>query len=300
FHLKTSRAQNDQDTSVYALRKTNYAGCNLDRKSTLGGCQILGGKLVCWRAKKQSSVALSLGEAEYVAAVGCCTQVLWIKSQLADYDVLYDKETVKASLATLGLIDENDTSLQSSDLIKSSLGSHDQLNANQQTIIFLSMIMEHLLGEAYINENLKTLKPHHIIASTFKPTLENEVLLMAHMCTVANLSPEPIKSLIPPSGEVNADDSADKSSSETSMQPVTQPKAPTDLKPKKKRISPSSKPKTLNPVRDVPQKKQVTKTRLAKETVATAGVTQSLVASELAEEKGNQPNIVDAKKIIIF
>ncbi|GKB82468.1 hypothetical protein Tco_0949363 [Tanacetum coccineum] len=64
---------------------------NLDRKSTSGGCQILGGKLVCWSAKKQSSVVMSSAEAEYVAAAGCCAQVLWIKSQLADYDVLYDK-----------------------------------------------------------------------------------------------------------------------------------------------------------------------------------------------------------------
>ncbi|GJX02545.1 retrovirus-related pol polyprotein from transposon TNT 1-94 [Tanacetum coccineum] len=42
-------------------------------------------------AKKQNSVAMSSAEAEYVAAAGCCAQVLWIKSQLADYDVLYDK-----------------------------------------------------------------------------------------------------------------------------------------------------------------------------------------------------------------
>ncbi|GJT83631.1 retrovirus-related pol polyprotein from transposon TNT 1-94 [Tanacetum coccineum] len=35
-----------------------------------GGCQILEGKLVCWSAKKQSSVAMSLAEAEYVAAAG--------------------------------------------------------------------------------------------------------------------------------------------------------------------------------------------------------------------------------------
>ncbi|GJT32407.1 retrovirus-related pol polyprotein from transposon TNT 1-94 [Tanacetum coccineum] len=41
--------------------------------------------------KKQSSVAMSSAEAKYVAAAGCCAQVLWIKSQLADYDVLYDK-----------------------------------------------------------------------------------------------------------------------------------------------------------------------------------------------------------------
>ncbi|GJX81391.1 retrovirus-related pol polyprotein from transposon TNT 1-94 [Tanacetum coccineum] len=44
-----------------------------------------------YSAKKQSSVAMSSTEAEYVVAAGCCAQVLWIKSQLADYDVLYDK-----------------------------------------------------------------------------------------------------------------------------------------------------------------------------------------------------------------
>ncbi|GJS03176.1 retrovirus-related pol polyprotein from transposon TNT 1-94 [Tanacetum coccineum] len=44
-----------------------------------------------YSAKKQSSVAMSSAEVEYVAAAGCCAQVLWIKSQLADYDVLYDK-----------------------------------------------------------------------------------------------------------------------------------------------------------------------------------------------------------------
>ncbi|GJX13711.1 retrovirus-related pol polyprotein from transposon TNT 1-94 [Tanacetum coccineum] len=36
-------------------------------------------------------VAMSFAEAEYVVVVGCCAQVLWIKSQLADYDILYDK-----------------------------------------------------------------------------------------------------------------------------------------------------------------------------------------------------------------
>ncbi|GJR75250.1 retrovirus-related pol polyprotein from transposon TNT 1-94, partial [Tanacetum coccineum] len=69
-----------------AYSDLDYAGCNLDRKSTSGGCQILGGKLVCWSAKKQNSVAMSSAEAEYVVAAGCCAQVLWIKSQLADYD----------------------------------------------------------------------------------------------------------------------------------------------------------------------------------------------------------------------
>ncbi|GJY75864.1 retrovirus-related pol polyprotein from transposon TNT 1-94 [Tanacetum coccineum] len=45
---------------------SDYAGCNMDRKSTSGACQILGGKLVCWSAKKQQSVAMSSAKAEYV------------------------------------------------------------------------------------------------------------------------------------------------------------------------------------------------------------------------------------------
>ncbi|GJV47383.1 hypothetical protein Tco_1437595 [Tanacetum coccineum] len=74
-----------------AYSDSDYGGCNLDRKSTSGGYQILGGKLVCWSAKKQNSMDMSYAEAEYVAAAGCCAQVPGIKSQLTDYDMLYDK-----------------------------------------------------------------------------------------------------------------------------------------------------------------------------------------------------------------
>ncbi|GKD67990.1 retrovirus-related pol polyprotein from transposon TNT 1-94 [Tanacetum coccineum] len=59
------------------------------RKSTLGACQILGGNLVCWSAKKQQSMAMSSVEAEYVAAAGCCASILWMKIQLNDYDIHY-------------------------------------------------------------------------------------------------------------------------------------------------------------------------------------------------------------------
>ncbi|GJS72908.1 retrovirus-related pol polyprotein from transposon TNT 1-94 [Tanacetum coccineum] len=305
--------------NLKAYSNSDYAGCNLDRKSTL-------------RAK-----------AEYVFAAGCCAQVLWIKSQLADYDVLYDKvpifcdntsaiaisnnpllhsrtkhidiryhfikdhilkgdielhfvptdlqladiftkplaepsftilvveldtitntisftflkfdkplsfdldmfssviglkpsenyvsfppkKTLKAVLATLGLIDEKDTSLSSADLINS-----------------------------YKNDNLKSLKPYNIIAISFKPTWDNEVALTAHMYMVAELSHDPIKSLLPPFGEVNADDIANKSSSETSVQP-TQP---------------------------------------AEEPVATTDATQSLDTSVSAEEQVLDQNIKEEVK----
>ena len=68
---------------------SDYAGCNMDRKSTSGSCQFLGGKLVCWSTKKQQSVAMSSAEAEYMAAAGCCANVLWMKSQLSDYGIQY-------------------------------------------------------------------------------------------------------------------------------------------------------------------------------------------------------------------
>ncbi|GJQ91032.1 hypothetical protein Tco_0002171 [Tanacetum coccineum] len=42
---------------------SNYDGCNIDRKSTSGACQLLGGK--------------------------CCANILWMKSQLSDYEIHY-------------------------------------------------------------------------------------------------------------------------------------------------------------------------------------------------------------------
>ncbi|GJW32683.1 putative ribonuclease H-like domain-containing protein [Tanacetum coccineum] len=64
---------------------SDYAGANLDRKSTTGGCQFLGRRLISWQCKKQTIVATSTTEAEYVAAASCCRQVLWIQNQMLDY-----------------------------------------------------------------------------------------------------------------------------------------------------------------------------------------------------------------------
>ncbi|GJT86575.1 putative ribonuclease H-like domain-containing protein [Tanacetum coccineum] len=58
---------------------------NLDRKSTTGGCQFLGRRLISWQCKKQTIVATSTTEAEYVAAANCCRKVLWIQNQMLDY-----------------------------------------------------------------------------------------------------------------------------------------------------------------------------------------------------------------------
>ncbi|GJU26280.1 hypothetical protein Tco_1164901, partial [Tanacetum coccineum] len=68
-----------------AYLDSDYAGANLDRKSTTGGCQFLGRRLITWQCKKQTIVATSTTKAEYVAVASCCGQVLWIQNQMVDY-----------------------------------------------------------------------------------------------------------------------------------------------------------------------------------------------------------------------
>jgi hypothetical protein len=66
---------------------SNYACCKIDRKSTSGGCHLLGRSLVSWSSKKQNSVALSTTEVKYIAAGACCAQILYMKQTLLDYGV---------------------------------------------------------------------------------------------------------------------------------------------------------------------------------------------------------------------
>nr|GEU33614.1 putative ribonuclease H-like domain-containing protein [Tanacetum cinerariifolium] len=55
-----------------AYSDSDYAGAIKDRKSTTSGCQFLGRRLISWQCKKQTIVATSSTEAEYVTAANCC------------------------------------------------------------------------------------------------------------------------------------------------------------------------------------------------------------------------------------
>ncbi|GJX58218.1 hypothetical protein Tco_0289608 [Tanacetum coccineum] len=68
-----------------AYSDSDYAGVNLDRKSTTGGCRFLGKRLISWQCKKQTIVATSTIEAKYVAAANYYGQVLWIQNQMLDH-----------------------------------------------------------------------------------------------------------------------------------------------------------------------------------------------------------------------
>ncbi|GJY56429.1 putative ribonuclease H-like domain-containing protein [Tanacetum coccineum] len=64
----------DSPFDLVAYTDSDYAGASLDRKSTTGGCQFLGCRLISWQCKKQTVVANSTTEAEYIAASNCCGQ----------------------------------------------------------------------------------------------------------------------------------------------------------------------------------------------------------------------------------
>nr|GEV02778.1 reverse transcriptase domain-containing protein [Tanacetum cinerariifolium] len=94
MYLTSSRPDIVQAGSSFGLTAfsdVDHVGCINSRKSTSGGIQFLGDKLVSWMSKKQNCTAMSLAEAEYVALSASCAQVMWMRTQLRDYGFNYNK-----------------------------------------------------------------------------------------------------------------------------------------------------------------------------------------------------------------
>ncbi|WJX48053.1 hypothetical protein P8452_34667 [Trifolium repens] len=83
-----------ENSTLYGYCDADWAGSADDRKSTSGGCFFLGTNLISWFSKKQNCVALSTAEAEYVAAGSSCSQLVWMKQMLKEYDVEQDALTL--------------------------------------------------------------------------------------------------------------------------------------------------------------------------------------------------------------
>ncbi|GJZ14005.1 retrovirus-related pol polyprotein from transposon TNT 1-94 [Tanacetum coccineum] len=81
----------DTAMALTAYADADHAGCQDTRRSTSGSTQFLRDKLVSWSSKKHKSTAISTIEAGYIAMSGCCAQILWMRSQLTDYDFVFNK-----------------------------------------------------------------------------------------------------------------------------------------------------------------------------------------------------------------
>ncbi|GJX44499.1 retrovirus-related pol polyprotein from transposon TNT 1-94 [Tanacetum coccineum] len=141
-----------------AYSDSDYAGCKLDRKSTSGRCQILEEKLL--DATNTITFTVFSFEKPLSFNLGDFASITGLKYS-ENYVSLPPKETMRAGLETLGLVDEKNHDLSSIDLVNSSPltiryflsiwralmlhivkclgsmhGSHDQLNINQEVIAY--------------------------------------------------------------------------------------------------------------------------------------------------------------------
>ncbi|GJR61496.1 hypothetical protein Tco_1503658 [Tanacetum coccineum] len=76
------------ETIVYV--DSDHTGDYVDRKSTSGVCMFMGCCLTSWFAKKQTALAISTTEAEYVSTIKACQQALWMKQALINYGICLD------------------------------------------------------------------------------------------------------------------------------------------------------------------------------------------------------------------
>ncbi|GKA39874.1 retrovirus-related pol polyprotein from transposon TNT 1-94 [Tanacetum coccineum] len=81
----------DSSIALIAFEDADHVGCQDTRRSTSGSMQFLRDRLVSWSLKRQKSTAISSTEAEYIAMSSCCAQILWMRSQLTDYGLGFNK-----------------------------------------------------------------------------------------------------------------------------------------------------------------------------------------------------------------
>ena len=68
---------------LYGYTYADWAGSVSDRKSTSSGCYCLGSAMISWFSRKQSNVALSTTEAEYIATCSASYEAIWLQKLMS-------------------------------------------------------------------------------------------------------------------------------------------------------------------------------------------------------------------------
>ena len=80
----------DHDYRLYGYTNFDWEGSAAYKKSSSGGCYCLGSTMISWFSKKQSSIALSMAEAEYKEACSTSCEAIWFRklmSRLSDMEL---------------------------------------------------------------------------------------------------------------------------------------------------------------------------------------------------------------------
>ena len=77
-----------EDLTAIGYTDSDFQSDRDSRKSTSGYVFTVGGGAISWRSIKQSCIADSTMEAEYVAACEAAKEAVWLKKFLSDLDVM--------------------------------------------------------------------------------------------------------------------------------------------------------------------------------------------------------------------
>ena len=72
----------------------DWGGDLVDRKSTTGYCTFLNNNLISWQSKKQTTVALSSTEAEYMAICEVTKEIMWMKMILEELQLTVSSPSI--------------------------------------------------------------------------------------------------------------------------------------------------------------------------------------------------------------
>nr|GEX40539.1 uncharacterized mitochondrial protein AtMg00810-like [Tanacetum cinerariifolium] len=161
----------DSPFKLVAYSDSDYAGASLNKKSTTGGCQFLGCRLISWQCKKQTVVATSSTEAEYVAAASCYAQVSIAGTTSTEQPSLKDKSMWSDQEKRVQKIDRLARSLLIQGL---SNDIYSLMDSNKTAKDLWDALARHMLGSKYGEQERKAAVLYEY--ETFKAT-EGELLL---------------------------------------------------------------------------------------------------------------------------
>jgi hypothetical protein len=72
----------DHDFTLSGYTNVDWAGSVSERKSTSRCCFSLGSSMISWQSRKQSSIALSTTELEYIVACSTSCKAIWLRKLL--------------------------------------------------------------------------------------------------------------------------------------------------------------------------------------------------------------------------
>ena len=86
--------QQSENGMLIGYSDADWANDPDDRHSTTGNLFMMSGAAVSWLSKKQSTVALSTSEAEYIALSTATQEAVWFRRLLCDLGISTDEPTI--------------------------------------------------------------------------------------------------------------------------------------------------------------------------------------------------------------